>query len=294
MDGGFGGGGFGDYNTSNGGGFMTGEGGGFSSQSPADAGIKRISTVTPVCVKQVKDAQRGDDTSFIVNGVAVDKVALVAVIRNVQQKATRISYNVEDHTGLIDVMQYLSGGDDEEEPQVPEEVAQNREGRYVRIVASIRAGEDDSKRLNAFLITPIDDHNELTYHFLNVVYANLVSSHGILGERKLGLQAGQPRGSQPSQAGMAGQGMGTATNGATAFNNTPMDTGLPRNLQAVLNVIQTEGSASETGVGMSTILDRLRPQGFNEPQIRSAVEELLNEGQVYSTVDDDHFKSTDD
>ena len=31
---------------------------------------------------------------------------------------------------------------------------------------------------------------------------------------------------------------------------------------------------------------------FTEAQVREAVEHLVNEGHLYSTIDDDHFKST--
>jgi replication factor A2 len=31
---------------------------------------------------------------------------------------------------------------------------------------------------------------------------------------------------------------------------------------------------------------------FTEAQVRESVEHLVNEGHLYSTIDDDHFKST--
>lgn len=60
---------------------------------------QRISTVTPVCIAQIKAAPRGDDTTFLINNKNVDKVVLIGVIRRKDQKATRISYQIEDHTG---------------------------------------------------------------------------------------------------------------------------------------------------------------------------------------------------
>eukprot|EP01147_Barroeca_monosierra_P000751 gene751-4043_t len=293
MDYGFGGG-FNDYQT-HGGGFMGGGGGGTFSQSPADSTVKRISTVTPVCIAQIKAAPRGDDTTFLINNKNVDKVVLIGVIRRKDQKATRISYQIEDHTGMIDVMQYLSGGDDDDPQHVPEEVAQNREGRYVRVVAAIRAPEDDAKRLNAFLVTPIDDLNQVTHHLLSLIHTHLTCTHGIVSEHKLGRVQGQSASAEGLVGKMGFE--GGPTGGNTYMDTTTINqagTGLPRNLQAVLHVIQTEGSAHETGINIDTILDRLRPQGFSESHIRAAIEELLNEGQVYTTINDQFLKSTDE
>nr|XP_002740859.2 PREDICTED: replication protein A 32 kDa subunit-like [Saccoglossus kowalevskii] len=59
---------------------------------------------------------------------------------------------------------------------------------------------------------------------------------------------------------------------------------------------QTEETAiqschDDTGISIDVIGQRLR--GMSKDAIRNAVEFLSNEGHIYSTIDDDHFKSTD-
>jgi replication factor A2 len=45
------------------------------------------------------------------------------------------------------------------------------------------------------------------------------------------------------------------------------------------------------GVHVNEVVQQLNGR-FSEPQVREAVEHLVNEGHLYSTIDDDHFKST--
>ena len=96
--------------------------------------FQRIPTITPVVVKQVKEAQRNGEGGFAINGQAVDKVVLVAAIRRTEIKQTRVAYQVEDHTGLMDVTQFLQGGEEGEETEIPADIAENR---YTRLSAAM-------------------------------------------------------------------------------------------------------------------------------------------------------------
>ena len=47
----------------------------------------------------------------------------------------------------------------------------------------------------------------------------------------------------------------------------------------------------DEGVKIDVVAQQLNGR-FTEAQVREAVEHLVNEGHLYSTIDDDHFKST--
>ena len=47
----------------------------------------------------------------------------------------------------------------------------------------------------------------------------------------------------------------------------------------------------DEGVKIDVVVQQLNGR-FTEAQVREAVEHLVNEGHLYSTIDDDHFKST--
>ena len=60
-------------------------------------------------------------------------------------------------------------------------------------------------------------------------------------------------------------------------------------------IYQHVKQCSDTNEGMSItyLVRQLAPEGFAETQIRDNVEWLISEGHLYSTIDDDHCKTTD-
>ena len=66
------------------------------------------------------------------------------------------------------------------------------------------------------------------------------------------------------------------------------DAGLSGPNKVVFNII----SACTTEQGMSIDELRAKNRNMNEQQLRNCIEWLSNEGHIYSTVDDDHYRST--
>ena len=60
----------------------------------------------------------------------------------------------------------------------------------------------------------------------------------------------------------------------------------------VLRFIREKSPSSESGPPITDIFRAFKGT-YAEQQIRDAVEYLSNEGHVYSTLDDDHFRATD-
>ena len=46
------------------------------------------------------------------------------------------------------------------------------------------------------------------------------------------------------------------------------------------------------GISINFVVDELQGQGVSEADVRNAIDFLANEGHLYSTIDDEHFKST--
>ena len=51
-------------------------------------------------------------------------------------------------------------------------------------------------------------------------------------------------------------------------------------------------SADESGMDIKDVIKAMESQGVNGAQVREAVEYLAGEGYLYSTIDEEHFKST--
>lgn len=60
-------------------------------------------------------------------------------------------------------------------------------------------------------------------------------------------------------------------------------------------ILSAVRACSDTNEGMNIpfLCRKLAPEGFNEAQIRDSIEWLIGEGHMYSTIDDDHCKTTD-
>ncbi|XP_044524679.1 replication protein A 32 kDa subunit [Gracilinanus agilis] len=125
---------------------------------------------------------------------------------------------------------------------------------YVKVAGHLRSFQN-KKSLVAFKILPLEDMNEFTIHILETVNAHMILSQSV----------SQPLAGRPS---LNTSGIGdTGGFGGNSFSGNSF---MPAN---GLTVTQNQFV-------------------FWLPS-RQAVDFLSNEGHIYSTVDDDHFKSTD-
>ncbi|KAM9107910.1 replication protein A 32 kDa subunit isoform 2-T2 [Megaptera novaeangliae] len=144
---------------------------------------------------------------------------------------------------------------------------------YVKVAGHLRSFQN-KKSLVAFKIMPLEDMNEFTTHILEVVNAHMMLSKS---------------NSQPSagRAPISNPGMGEAGNfGGNSFMPT---NGLTVAQNQVLNLIKA--CPRPEGLNFQDLKNQL--QHMTVASIKQAVDFLSNEGHIYSTVDDDHFKSTD-
>ncbi|XP_021118821.1 replication protein A 32 kDa subunit isoform X2 [Heterocephalus glaber] len=133
---------------------------------------------------------------------------------------------------------------------------------------------DNKKSLVAFKIMPLEDMNEFTTHILEVVNAHMMLS--------------KPS-TQPSagRASISNPGMGEPGN--FSGNSFMPANGLTMTQNQVLNLIKA--CPRPEGLNFQDLRSQL--QHMPIASIKQAVDFLSNEGHIYSTVDDDHFKSTD-
>ncbi|XP_032464949.1 replication protein A 32 kDa subunit isoform X2 [Phocoena sinus] len=144
---------------------------------------------------------------------------------------------------------------------------------YVKVAGHLRSFQN-KKSLVAFKIMPLEDMNEFTTHILEVVNA-----HMMLSKCNSQPSAGKAPVSNPGmgEAGNFGGNIFMPANGLTVAQNQ------------VLNLIKA--CPRPEGLNFQDLKNQL--QHMTVPSIKQAVDFLSNEGHIYSTVDDDHFKSTD-
>lgn len=304
AQGGFGGG----YNTGNqalaGGGGGGAASGGFFSQQPMASSqqaerssIQTAQNMVPITIKQWQTAPApGHDKLFMIDGRQVQTVQLIGQIISVNAQSANTTYTIDDGTGIIPVKQWGEG--DASGPKY-------QQGSYVRVVGRLNTFKEN-RDINAFKVFAISDFNEITCHFLQVIEAHIHAKNGPMTvQNQAAMQPAAGGGFQGQQynsnAAAPQQGQQQMGGGAYNASNAPAAGGgdgpdgsenfspLQRD---VLNIIRQQdgNSGNDEGTGLDVVF-RSIPQ-HDQTKIREAVEHLTNEGHLYSTIDEEHFKAT--
>lgn len=268
------------FNDTDGGGFFNGDNsfGGGSPQVAKKSDQKRAQTIMPVTARQVLSCP---EDGLKIGDVDVYLVALLGIVRAVETTSVKITYTLEDNTGCIDGVHWIDGQDDNGQTAQPQVV----ENTYCRLSGTIRS-QGDKRYIMAFNIREIESLNELTTHFLEVA---LFSKKALMASK----------GGVMDVDGNVGNGYGMDNNMGNNLSNSLMTAsvshstaslGLPDIQAKVLRAIQQ--CTAENGVHCEDLVEQLRGTS-TKSQIISAVEALCGEGHIYTTIDDNHYRTTD-
>lgn len=291
---GFDGGGFyGGGNDGGGGGFNAGGGGGFgtpqdntaaagggfattpqSSQKASGGGKNRDKqTLLPVTIKQLIEAtQDHPDDAFHIGGAEVAHVRIIGCIVESREQSTNLTYTVEDGTGRMEVKMWIDTDDGD---HFAEQRAKWKEGAYVRVIGNLRSFQE-KRNIVAFDIRPVTDFNEVTHHMLEAIFVNLKS-------KQAPAQPAAPQAMKTDTSATSGFGAAAGVGGGGGD-------GMDAVAHAVLQVFK--GSDDDSGVDIRVAIQQLVPNGFSAQQIRTKIHWLSDEGHLYSTIDENHFKTT--
>ncbi|XP_066494892.1 replication protein A 32 kDa subunit [Tiliqua scincoides] len=244
--------------------------GGFASPSGTQSEKKmrsRSQNIVPCTVSQLLSAEQMDD-AFRVRDVEISQVIIVGIIRHAEKAPTNILYKVDDMTAApMDVRQWVDTDEaGSENVVVPP-------GTYVKVAGHLRSFQT-KKSLVAFKIMPLEDMNEFTSHMLEVINAHMILRKGNMATPKV-----------PSS--FIPQGMGSMS--SYGGSSDLQVGGLSPQQRQVLNLIKSCPNAE--GISLKDLNSQLH--GMNMTTVKKLVEFLSSEGHIYSTIDDEHFKSTD-
>lgn len=251
--------------------------GGFASPSASQGGEKkgrmRAQQIIPCSVSQLLSSRQAEDV-FRVGDVEIAQITLLGIVRTTEKSVTNVQYKVDDMTGPpVSVKQWVDG----EDPSVESTVFPP--GTYVKVFGNLRSFQNH-RTVVAFNIRPVEDMNEITSHMLEVVRAHMVLSKPTSAVSGGGMNASMMPMSRPGVGGMGGGYSGA---------NDMSSNGLSATQNQVLSLIRSCPDAQ--GIHIQDLKQRL--SGMSITVIKQAVEFLCNEGHVFSTIDEEHFRSTD-
>ena len=232
-------------------------------------------TIHPCTIRQILQATYQNE-SFHIDGQEVLKVLVVGQVQYVQKNPTFTTFELSDGTGMITARAW----EDEERPkQWPWQrfVFANffppfhskftffcSEEGYIRVFANLKHVNEQKSLvvLNAFAM---EDLNELTHHFAEVIATHLFFTRG---PSKMVCDQQNPHGRQQ--------------------NGFSHQTGLPDLVRQVIDV-----NSTPSGPDFAEIVRNLRAHGANESEeaISQAIQELLIGGLIFTTIDDYHWKT---
>ncbi|KAI9649871.1 Replication factor A protein 2 [Ciborinia camelliae] len=259
-----------------GGGFV--QGGGYggsqggSQDSPGGSKTYGKDTLRPVTIKQILDAvQPHPDADFKIDGSEVTQLSFVGQVHSISTQTTNNTYKLDDGTGLIEVKQWI---DSEAEPENAKPVPQ--EGQYIHVWGRLKSFHD-KRHVGAHIIRPVTDMNEVTYHGLEATLVHLYFTRGPI----------EAAGAMKKEGGdgmfvdsYGGNNMG-AGNMAAAGRVLPAK--ITPHARAVFNLLQSEPQNNE-GLNVNMIATKL---GMSVTDVYKSGDELLSEGCIYTTVDDE-------
>lgn len=260
-----------------GGGFIPNNSPGQGSQnSPRGGGTRHQNkSFVSLTVAQVLKANKmsdADSAEFWLDGRELQSVSIVGVIRKMNKGQTKSAYEVDDGTAgeWIEVTQWNDNSDNEAQTNAEFEV-----GKTVRVFGRIQQYQQP-RRINCYRMVLVEDTNVVTFHMLECIAHHLHAKKvpGVAGAGSLSANATMPAGS--------------------AYGAQPQDNAdsMPRDKQQVLTAVES-GAQNEEGASVTEIVARLAGT-MDEAKVRDAIDWLSDEGHIYSTVDDDHFRSVAD
>jgi replication factor A2 len=212
------------------------------------------------------------------------QVTLVGKVVSVTEHAACTEITLSDGTGTAPVKHWHDASEDGGGAGGGRATSALAPGTYIRVHGSMRLF-DGVRSLVAYAIRPILDGNELTYHLLQAVFqhAHLKATGGVGGP----VAAAAP-GAAPAAAGVFGAGpKGAAAvvdDGGVGADGL---TGLQRAAKAAVGEL---GASGANGASVDAVCGALAPAGHAAAAVRDAVTFLLEEGHLYSTIDENHVK----
>ncbi|CAG2105392.1 unnamed protein product [Medioppia subpectinata] len=265
------------FDPNTGGGGPGGGGGGGGGSGGASGDRKNLVSVS---LSQVIHLTTKDD-GLVLHRQKIHSLVAIGLVVNIEELTTKNIYRIDDHTrGAPIEVQYWKNEDIDASnsryvcpPPVMEKT-------YVRVIGQSRY-DDNKPFIVAFRVEPILDPNEIYLHFLEVIADSIV-----LQKRKIqslshsGASEAMDTRAAHSTPGLGGGG-GGGGNHLQGFSNVQ---------KTILNMIK-QSDESSAGVHRSAIIGSI--PGVSSHEISTAINFLANEGHIFSTTDEDTFKSTD-
>ncbi|ERN05437.1 hypothetical protein AMTRI_Chr12g234920 [Amborella trichopoda] len=248
-----------------------------SEPSPSSSRNRGNSTLIPMTVKQISQVLSDDNSSAGVEALESNNVRLVGMVANKVERVTDVQFILDDGTGRIDVHRWVNDATDSNEMAIV------KNGIYVRVIGHLKSFQG-KKHATAFSVRPITDFNEITCHFLECIYVHLSNT------KQMG---GSPQPQKSSVTTALGNGpMGNSTPAKhIQFTGHPALVGSEDDINTRVKKVFMEPDALKNDEGLHVDEVAQRLPGISKQRIMKAIDFLVGEGEIYSTINDYYYKA---
>ena len=325
-----GGGGGGDYGASNNGGYGGGDGGGgFQSSSQGSQGSPskvrhnytigfhqmfpgcrpgtdhfvsafplptpkpnptqqgKSSGTTTCTIAQLMKAEYNEEAAkYTMDGAQVAIVAIIGEVIDIEESPTYTKITLEDGTGQMMCKKWndsenANDGDD----SAPKTDLGVDKGMWIRVHCSVKEF-NGSMTLNTHGLVkdPFQtDFNAITHHYLSAIVESLGKTKGKLSQLASG--AGQAA-TKTAVYGQPAAFVAERTTGAAVVAEASGD-----DVQSQLRTIFSRPAPTDHGWSVDEIMGQLTSK-VGRGSVKTSILGLCDDGELYSTIDDEHYAST--
>ena len=278
--GGGGGGGFGggDFGGNAAGGFVES---GSQSSSPAQksGGGNCVTTCTIAQILNAEQKAGNADGAYEIDGTSAKHICFAAEIVDVEVKTSHVVLSLEDGTGSVNARKFIDG-DDSGDGTTVDPVKGLNKGDWIRCHASIKAF-NNAKQIQVLGFVPIKSIDAITHHYLQAMYEHCRKTKGPL-----------PRTDGTSAANAAKPDSFNSPGGVLQGQRQAIVADAQSSLADSIMKFVKERGDSEMGCSQEAIIGELTKGGADKGQIVNKIQDLCDEGMLYSTIDDFHFQTT--
>lgn len=235
-------------------------------------------SLRPVTIKQLLDVEEAyPGADLAIDGHPITQVTIVGQVRQISPQPTNITYRLDDGTGVIDVKKWVDV--DKQEDLDPKYALD----QHVRVWGRLKSF-NQKRHVGAHFIRAVDDFNEVNYHMLESTYVHLYFTKG-----------GDPGAVQNGAGGTASGGDGGDSMFVDSYGGNGSSESSAKlaacgpSAQRMYQYL-TGSSTGNEGVHLNMITSNT---GMTTREVLSAADELLGQGLVYTTVDDETWAVLD-
>ena len=234
---------------------------GCGADTPGGQKPNRPQNLVPVLIGDILCAS---EEGFAIEEYPVGMVEFVGIVKNVDAGSSKTTYIIDDDSGSISAVHWTDG---EKAVERGEDVS---EGMNVRVIGVVRSQKGE-KHIMVFRIFSVEGKAEVDAHKLGVVLARLKMKQ-LVDKEKSAI------GVNPLSNSMV---CGFGVSSGFSFPN-------PKH-ESVFKMLQ--GSTIDEGLHRNELMERLKGQ-MSKKDLDDALSYLSDEGHIFSTMDEDHFKTT--